>query len=101
MATRRPSLTAAARGVLPKVGRDEETVAFGRTKKLTEGREFSAIRRLMFSCVQSAPCGCHAVPRATTVLAKMTSFLAQATSATLCSFPAAMSRWYIAMSCGL
>ena len=37
-------------------------------------------------------CEIHGVPRATTVLAKMSSFLAQAMSARLCCFPAAMRR---------
>src|ERR1700733_5412022 len=45
--------------------------------------------RAAFSGAQS----CHGVPRATTVLAKMSIFLAQATSARLCSFPAAVNRW--------
>jgi hypothetical protein len=79
----RPSLTVAARGVLPVAGRDEETVfPFGRTKKLTkEGRQGSVPSD--FLCVQRTAWSCHGVPRATTALTKMTSFLAQATSATL------------------
>jgi hypothetical protein len=36
---------------------------------------------------------CQGVPRATIVLAKTSIFRAQATSARLCSFPAAMRRW--------
>ena len=42
----------------------------------------------------------HGVPRATTVLAKMSIFLAHATRARLCPFPAAVSRWYRSISCG-
>lgn len=42
--------------------------------------------------VQLLACDTHGVPRATIVLAKMRSFRAQATSATLCNFPAAIIR---------
>ena len=80
---RRPSLTAAARDVVGVAGRDEETSLW--SNKETDGYE--AVR-VAFSGGRS----CHGVPRATIVLAKTSIFRAQATSARLCSFPAAMSR---------
>ena len=93
-AERRPALTGVcARRHPRRPGRDEET-ACGQTKKLS-GTERAAgevfrTRRL----IDQAGFGraVHGVPRATTVLAKMSSFLAQAMSARLCSFPAALRR---------
>lgn len=81
--TRRPSLTAAARDVVGVAGRDEEMSLW--SNKETDGYE--AVRAA-FSGGRSP----HGVPRATIVLAKTSIFLAQATSARLCSFPAATSR---------
>lgn len=82
--TRRPSLTAAARDVVQVAGRDEETAL--RSNK--ETRSYAVVR----AALSGGP-SCHGVPRATTVLAKTSIFLAQATSARLCCFPAAISRW--------
>ena len=79
---RRPSLTAAARVVGLAAGRDEETV-LPSNKETGHPVAIAAPR---------GGCCCHSVRRATTVLMKMSSFLAQATSARLCCFPAAINR---------
>lgn len=76
---RRPSLTVAARDVVKDAGRDEETAL--RSNKETA----------RYAIIGAAPF-CHGVPRATTVFAKMSIFLAQATIARLWPLPAAISR---------
>jgi hypothetical protein len=86
-AERRPSLTASARDVVAMAGRDEETVVA--SNKETEGQPG---RRAAVIAALGDGWFCHGVPRATTVLTKMSSFLAQAMSARLCPFPAAISR---------
>src|ERR1700675_517793 len=83
-AQQRPSLTASARDVVATAGRDEETSLW--VEQRNEGYP-------AFSAAFSGGQCSNGVPRATGVLAKMFIFLAQATSARLCSFPAAVSRW--------
>jgi hypothetical protein len=46
---RRPALTTAARGAFLRSGRDEETAAFGRTKKLTGPGDRHALRQSLRS----------------------------------------------------
>src|SRR5262249_40100615 len=80
-------------------GRDEETALGSNQETIAGGRRVVAL--------PSSPgvqwtvwCACHGVPRATTALAKISSLRAQATTATLCSLPAARIRLYRAVSCG-
>src|SRR5215472_16187442 len=65
----------------------------GRTKKLTKGLAGPVRRRQAAARTAAADLLLtQGVPRATTVLTKISSFLAQAIRAALCSFPVAMSR---------
>lgn len=77
---RRPSLTAAVRGVLVTAGRDEETVPRSNKETVQAGG------------AAAGASACQGVPLATTALMKMSSFLAQAISARLWPLPAAVSR---------
>ena len=72
-------------------GRDEETVPRS-NKETDEGLRDPASHHAAARTAGDLLLT-HGVPRSTTVLTKISSFLAQAMSATLCSFPAAMRRW--------
>src|SRR5260370_35630625 len=90
---RRPALTASARTVLLQgAGRDEETVP--RSNKETDEETLGdpVLSHAALLPTDGAMMLSHGVPRSTTGLTKMSNFLAQAMSATLSGFPAAVSR---------
>jgi len=80
-------LTASARDVVVTAGRDEETVPVEQRNVRDQPVCGSAVAAMFGGGSWS-----HGIPRATMALMKISSFLAQAMSARLWPFPAAISR---------
>ena len=96
MPERRPALTTSVRSVTRAVrsGRRNGPPIEQRNCEQTQTRAVGFEPALSIALIDQAglDCAIQGVPRATTVLAKISSFLAQAMSARLCFLPAAVSR---------